>query len=206
MNPKFLDAKVDGYILNKTEVVRDCLRQLADQNALEVKTSRSVSNVARHNGLFKLRTETSRGSEFTTVDVLVGASGYNATVSRSPKVREGNPRREVFLASLDFGLQAAVEGDFADPFGDGRIDIILPPDRPGAEYFYVFPFSENFGYVGYVSTFDNRRDCKNQLLESIQKYGIRTYENILSKLKGKFIPGAGTLAEPYADRFLAVGD
>jgi len=43
-------------------------------------------------------------------------------------------------------------------------------------------------------------------LKSLQKYGIRTYEDVLPKLKGKFIPGSGMPVVPYVDRFLAVGD
>jgi flavin-dependent dehydrogenase len=156
--------------------------------------------------LLKLRTRGVRGSEFTTVDFLVGASGYNATLSRSLVANAKYSSRETFLASLDLGLQAGVKGDFTDAFQDDRIDIVFSPDSPGAEYFYVFPFTENFGYVGYVSTFENRRTCKDRLLKSIQRYGTRINEDVLPKLKGKFIPGAGTLVEPCADRFLAVGD
>jgi flavin-dependent dehydrogenase len=114
--------------------------------------------------------------------------------------------RDVLLASLDFGLQAEVRGDFTEMFGDGRIDITFVPGRPSAEYFYVFPFSEEHGYVGYVSPFENRKTCKDQLLKSLHHYQVRVIENIEPKLKGKFIPGTGTMSKPYAQGFLAVGD
>lgn len=206
-NPNYLDASVDGCILDKTEVARDCIEDLSSQNGVRLRASCAIHRVVRHNGSFKIRASGPHGDQFFSSDLLIGATGYNSSISRMPEVKGVQClTRDTWLGSLDFGLQASVGGDFTDSFKDARIDIYFAPSRPNAEYFYVFPFSEDYGYVGYVSTFENRRTCKDQLLKSLKRYGVRIRKDNELTLKGKFIPGTGPLTKPFAQGFLAVGD